>query len=94
MKLAVVVSQRLCRVKECSQLIRWHAPANGFGYWVNVDGDHKDQKHLCPFWKDKRKPPETEKTQEIMLQKITRIEAAVEEIRMKLDNMTFVDMRQ
>jgi hypothetical protein len=91
MKLAVVVSQRPCRVKECSQLIRWHETANGFGYWINAHGDHQGKRHLCPRWEDKRsrKSPgvKHQSTEDIILAKIARLEVSVEEIRMKITDL-------
>jgi hypothetical protein len=72
------VNQRLCKVKQCQQLIYWYdiPEKAGFGFWKNADGEHKDQKHLCPFFIDKRSARRTDNKDidDLILSKLTHLE--------------------
>lgn len=88
----MVILSRPCKAKNCGQIIRWHnTPGKraDIGYYVNDDGPHKDERHLCPQWNDIRSVNNNLSSVEDRMDCLQRAQAhqtsLLQEIKMKID---------
>lgn len=92
--------RRPCRTEGCGQIIKWHnieGKRPGVGYFVNDDGPHKDSRHLCPHWVDRRDPKfnhNKTNTENEIISKLSELEAKIDNYHRDLSAQISATQRQ